>query len=72
MDAYFSRFLSSPLLNEAGRVVGFAGQNAPHRRFPIDMAGFAFTVKMLYERRPTMPYRATHEEDMFIRSMRVR
>ena len=72
MDAYFSRFLSSPLLNKAGRVVGFAGQNAPHRRFPIDMAGFAFTVKMLYERRPKMPYRATHEEDMFIRSMRVR
>ena len=53
-------------------MVGFAGQRRPNREFPVDMGGFAFAARMVNgERRPVMPYKATFEEDGFLRSMGI-
>ncbi len=53
-------------------MIGFVGSSRPFLRFPVDMAGFAFSVKLLHSKDPQMPYRATFEEDGFLRSMDIK
>jgi hypothetical protein len=36
------------------------------------MAGFAFSVTLLHEKKPEMPFKATFEEEGFLRSMDLR
>ena len=53
-------------------VAGFVGKKRPFRRFPVDMSGFAFSVGMLHLKKPEMPFKATFEEEGFLRSMKLR
>ena len=48
------------------------GKKRPFRRFPVDMSGFAFSVGMLHLKKPEMPFKATFEEEGFLRSMKLR
>ena len=69
--------VASPIVSsKTGKVEGFFGlsqrQSAKDgsRAFPgVDMAGFAVSLKVLHEKRPTMPYRATMEEEIFLRGL---
>jgi len=56
-----------------GRVVGFSDPWFEKRKFPVDMAGFAFSVDLLVSRggNASMPYWVGHEEDEFIKSLGV-
>ena len=71
---------SSPVINAQGRVIGFVTGSGVkvsirkrlNRRFPVDMAGFAFTVKALHKYKPKMSYRATYEEEDFLKSLNLR
>ncbi|XP_074095437.1 glucuronyltransferase P [Cotesia typhae] len=61
--------LSSPVVKD-GKFSGFYDGWVAGRRFPVDMAGFAVSVKFLLQRpNATMPYRAGFEEDGFLRSL---
>ncbi|XP_057323185.1 galactosylgalactosylxylosylprotein 3-beta-glucuronosyltransferase P-like isoform X2 [Microplitis mediator] len=61
--------LSSPVVKD-GKFIGFYDGWVAGRRFPVDMAGFAVSVKFLLQRpNATMPYRAGFEEDGFLRSL---
>ena len=53
-------------------IAGFVGKKRPFRRFPVDMSGFAFSVGMLHLKKPEMPFKATFEEEGFLRSMKLR
>ena len=53
-------------------VTGFVGKKRPFRRFPVDMSGFAFSVGLLHLKKPEMPFKATFEEEGFLRSMQLR
>ena len=53
-------------------ITGFVGKKRPFRRFPVDMSGFAFSVGMLHLKKPEMPFKATFEEEGFLRSMKLR
>ena len=72
--------VSSPVVSTRnGKVVGFVGLgqrtsgNGKGRHFPgVDMAGFAVSLKVLHEKRPTMPYWATMEEEVFLNSLELR
>jgi hypothetical protein len=62
----------APLVDAKGKVVGFFGEQRPRRMFPVDMAGFAVALKLLHDNPDgNMPYRATHEEDGFLRSLNI-
>ncbi|KZC14820.1 Galactosylgalactosylxylosylprotein 3-beta-glucuronosyltransferase P [Dufourea novaeangliae] len=61
--------LSSPILKN-GKFVGFYDGWIAGRKFPVDMAGFAVSVKFLLERpNATMPFKAGYEEDGFLKSL---
>ncbi|XP_063220074.1 galactosylgalactosylxylosylprotein 3-beta-glucuronosyltransferase S isoform X2 [Bacillus rossius redtenbacheri] len=63
--------VSSPVLKE-GKVVGFFDSWPSKRMFPVDMAGFAVSVKLLLEHpNATMPFKAGYEEDEFLKSLEV-
>ena len=68
--------VASPIVStKTGNVEGFIGLGQRSakdngRMFSgVDMAGFAISLKVLHEKRPTMPYRATMEEEIFLRSL---
>ena len=48
------------------------GKKRPFRRFPVDMSGFALSVGLLHLKKPEMPFKATFEEEGFLRSMQLR
>ncbi|XP_014474353.1 PREDICTED: galactosylgalactosylxylosylprotein 3-beta-glucuronosyltransferase P [Dinoponera quadriceps] len=61
--------LSSPILKN-GKFAGFYDGWIAGRKFPVDMAGFAVSVKFLQQRpNATMPFRAGYEEDGFLKSL---
>ncbi|XP_050425601.1 galactosylgalactosylxylosylprotein 3-beta-glucuronosyltransferase P-like [Adelges cooleyi] len=61
--------LSTPIV-ENGNLVGFYDGWIAGRKFPVDMAGFAVSVKFLQERpHARMPYKPGFEEDGFLRSL---
>ncbi|XP_065340698.1 galactosylgalactosylxylosylprotein 3-beta-glucuronosyltransferase S [Cloeon dipterum] len=61
--------VSAPII-EDGKVVGFFDSWPADRKFPVDMAGFAVSVEYLLQHpNATMPYKAGHEEDQFLKSL---
>ena len=62
--------MSSPIVRK-GKVVGFSDAWFAERKFPVDMAGFAFHTDLLLKTSARMPYRAGHEEDLFLRALGV-
>jgi hypothetical protein len=64
--------ISGPIINKKGKVVGFIADNESNREFPVDMAGFGVHVSLLHSKKPSMPYRATAEEDGFLKSLDVK
>lgn len=61
--------LSSPILKN-DKFAGFYDGWVAGRKFPVDMAGFAVSVKFLHQRpNATMPFRAGYEEDGFLKSL---
>ncbi|XP_020282830.1 galactosylgalactosylxylosylprotein 3-beta-glucuronosyltransferase P-like isoform X1 [Pseudomyrmex gracilis] len=61
--------LSSPILKN-GKFAGFYDGWVAGRKFPVDMAGFAVSVKFLHQRpNASMPFRAGYEEDGFLKSL---
>ncbi|XP_011304883.1 galactosylgalactosylxylosylprotein 3-beta-glucuronosyltransferase P [Fopius arisanus] len=61
--------ISSPVVKN-GKFSGFYDGWIAGRKFPVDMAGFAVSVKFLLQRpNATMPYRAGFEEDGFLKSL---
>jgi len=54
-------------------VVGFFDSWPAKRKFPVDMAGFAINVQLLFKYPyATMPYKAGFEEDRFLSALSVR
>ncbi|XP_012537719.2 LOW QUALITY PROTEIN: galactosylgalactosylxylosylprotein 3-beta-glucuronosyltransferase P [Monomorium pharaonis] len=61
--------LSSPILKNS-KFAGFYDGWVAGRKFPVDMAGFAVSVRFLHQRpNATMPFRAGYEEDGFLKSL---
>lgn len=61
--------LSSPIVKN-GKFAGFYDGWVAGRKFPVDMAGFAVSVKFLHQRpNASMPFRAGYEEDGFLKSL---
>lgn len=61
--------VSSPIVVN-GSITGFYDGWIGGRRYPIDMAGFAVSVKFLLSRpKAEMPFKAGYEEDGFLRSL---
>lgn len=61
--------VSSPIVAN-GTINGFYDGWIGGRKYPIDMAGFAVSVKFLLSRpKAEMPFKAGYEEDGFLRSL---
>lgn len=61
--------VSSPIVKN-GIFAGFYDGWIAGRKFPVDMAGFAISVKFLLQRpNATMPYKPGYEEDGFLKSL---
>ncbi|XP_060844420.1 galactosylgalactosylxylosylprotein 3-beta-glucuronosyltransferase P-like [Rhopalosiphum padi] len=61
--------LSTPIVKN-GQLIGFYDGWIAGRKFPVDMAGFAVSVKFLLERPDAqMPYKPGFEEDGFLRTL---
>ncbi|XP_046481623.1 galactosylgalactosylxylosylprotein 3-beta-glucuronosyltransferase P [Neodiprion pinetum] len=61
--------LSTPIVKN-GKFIGFYDGWMAGRKFPVDMAGFAVSVKFLLERpKASMPFRPGYEEDGFLKSL---
>lgn len=61
--------VSSPIVTN-GTINGFYDGWIGGRKYPIDMAGFAVSVKFLLSRpKGEMPFKAGYEEDGFLRSL---
>ncbi|XP_055547194.1 galactosylgalactosylxylosylprotein 3-beta-glucuronosyltransferase P [Wyeomyia smithii] len=61
--------VSSPIVVN-GTITGFYDGWIGGRKYPIDMAGFATSVKFLLSRpKAEMPFKAGYEEDGFLRSL---
>ncbi|XP_027850679.2 galactosylgalactosylxylosylprotein 3-beta-glucuronosyltransferase S-like [Aphis gossypii] len=64
--------VSSPIIDK-GKVVGFFDSWPAKRKFPVDMAGFAINVQLLFKYPyATMPYKAGFEEDRFLSALAIR
>lgn len=62
--------VSSPVVKN-GKFSGFYDGWIGGRKFPVDMAGFAVSVKFLLDRpNATMPFQPGFEEDGFLRSLK--
>lgn len=62
--------VSSPIVKD-GVFSGFYDGWIAGRKFPVDMAGFAVSVRFLLERpNATMPFTPGYEEDGFLRRLR--
>ncbi len=62
--------VSSPIVRD-GVVVGFTDPWFERRKFPVDMAGFAVNVQLVQKSKARMPFKAGHEEDLFLRALGV-
>ncbi|XP_070064657.1 galactosylgalactosylxylosylprotein 3-beta-glucuronosyltransferase P isoform X2 [Drosophila virilis] len=61
--------VSSPIIRE-GKLDGYYDGWIGGRKYPVDMAGFAVSVKFLHERpHAKMPFKPGYEEDGFLRSL---
>uniref|UniRef100_A0A0A1XJ63 Galactosylgalactosylxylosylprotein 3-beta-glucuronosyltransferase n=1 Tax=Zeugodacus cucurbitae TaxID=28588 RepID=A0A0A1XJ63_ZEUCU len=61
--------VSTPIIRD-GKITGFYDGWIGGRKFPVDMAGFAVSVKFLHERpKAKMPFKAGYEEDGFLKSL---
>ncbi|XP_075164401.1 glucuronyltransferase P isoform X1 [Haematobia irritans] len=61
--------VSSPIIKQ-GKIVGFYDGWIGGRKYPVDMAGFAVSVKFLHERpQAKMPFKPGYEEDGFLKSL---
>ncbi|XP_039964312.1 galactosylgalactosylxylosylprotein 3-beta-glucuronosyltransferase P isoform X1 [Bactrocera tryoni] len=61
--------VSTPIIRD-GKITGFYDGWIGGRKFPVDMAGFAVSVKFLHERpNAKMPFKAGYEEDGFLKSL---
>lgn len=62
--------VSTPVVKD-GNIIGFFDSWPANRRWPVDMAGFAVNLEYMSQSYPnvTMPYKAGHEEDGFLRSI---
>ncbi|KAL9902890.1 galactosylgalactosylxylosylprotein 3-beta-glucuronosyltransferase P isoform X3 [Glossina fuscipes] len=61
--------VSSPIV-KGGNIEGFYDGWIGGRKYPVDMAGFAVSVKFLHERpQAKMPYKPGYEEDGFLKSL---
>ncbi|XP_054732644.1 galactosylgalactosylxylosylprotein 3-beta-glucuronosyltransferase P isoform X1 [Anastrepha obliqua] len=61
--------VSSPIIQD-GKITGFYDGWIGGRKFPVDMAGFAVSVKFLHERpEAKMPFKPGYEEDGFLKSL---
>ncbi|XP_044764782.1 galactosylgalactosylxylosylprotein 3-beta-glucuronosyltransferase P isoform X2 [Coccinella septempunctata] len=61
--------VSSPIVRN-GKFTGFYDGWMAGRKFPVDMAGFAVSVKFLLERpKAEMPFKPGYEEDGFLKSL---
>ncbi|KAH8379300.1 hypothetical protein KR009_004102 [Drosophila setifemur] len=61
--------VSSPIILK-GQLVGWYDGWIGGRKYPVDMAGFAVSVKFLNERpKAQMPFKPGYEEDGFLRSL---
>ncbi|KAL5236643.1 hypothetical protein ACI65C_004053 [Semiaphis heraclei] len=64
--------VSSPIIDK-GKVVGFFDSWPAKRKFPVDMAGFAINVQLLFKYPyATMPYKVGFEEDRFLSALGIR
>ncbi|XP_067622284.1 galactosylgalactosylxylosylprotein 3-beta-glucuronosyltransferase S [Eurosta solidaginis] len=63
--------ISGPVVR-MGKVVGFLDSWVAQRRWPVDMAGFATNLAYMAEHpNASMPYKPGHEEDLFLRSIKL-
>lgn len=62
--------ISSPIVKD-GQVIGFTDPWFEYRKFPVDMAGFAVSTRLMREKEGKMPFQAGHEEDQFLRSLEI-
>ena len=61
--------VSSPIVRN-GTFVGFYDGWIANRKFPVDMAGFAISVKFFLESKNAhMPFKPGFEEDGFLKSL---
>ncbi|XP_017843782.1 galactosylgalactosylxylosylprotein 3-beta-glucuronosyltransferase P isoform X2 [Drosophila busckii] len=61
--------VSSPIIRN-GKLDGYYDGWLGGRKYPVDMAGFAVSVKFLHTRpNATMPFKPGYEEDGFLRSL---
>lgn len=61
--------VSSPIIRN-GKLDGYYDGWIGGRKYPVDMAGFAVSVKFLQERpKAKMPFKPGYEEDGFLRSL---
>uniref|UniRef100_A0A182YGD3 Galactosylgalactosylxylosylprotein 3-beta-glucuronosyltransferase n=1 Tax=Anopheles stephensi TaxID=30069 RepID=A0A182YGD3_ANOST len=61
--------VSSPIVKN-GTITGFYDGWLGGRKYPLDMAGFAVSVKFLHSRpKAQMPFKPGYEEDGFLRSL---
>ncbi|XP_012252537.2 galactosylgalactosylxylosylprotein 3-beta-glucuronosyltransferase P [Athalia rosae] len=61
--------LSTPVVKN-GKFIGFYDGWMAGRKFPVDMAGFAVSVKFLLDRpKAGMPFKPGYEEDGFLKSL---
>ncbi|XP_053671812.1 galactosylgalactosylxylosylprotein 3-beta-glucuronosyltransferase P [Anopheles nili] len=61
--------VSSPIVKN-GSITGFYDGWLGGRKYPLDMAGFAVSVKFLHSRpKAQMPFKPGYEEDGFLRSL---
>lgn len=61
--------VSTPVVHN-GKFIGFYDGWIAGRKFPVDMAGFAVSIKFLLERpNASMPYKPGFEEDGFLKSL---
>ncbi|XP_050530043.1 galactosylgalactosylxylosylprotein 3-beta-glucuronosyltransferase S isoform X2 [Daktulosphaira vitifoliae] len=63
--------ISSPIV-EKGKVIGFFDGWPASRKFPVDMAGFAVNIQLIFKYpQATMPYKAGFEEDSFLTALNI-
>lgn len=63
--------VSTPIVRN-GKVIGFYDGWIANRKFPVDMAGFAITVRVFRDN-PTalMPFKVGYEEDGLLKNLNI-
>uniref|UniRef100_A0A336LV95 Galactosylgalactosylxylosylprotein 3-beta-glucuronosyltransferase n=1 Tax=Culicoides sonorensis TaxID=179676 RepID=A0A336LV95_CULSO len=61
--------ISAPIVKK-GQIIGFFDSWPAKRLWPVDMAGFAINLEVIFQNpNATMPYKAGYEEDEFLKSI---